>query len=220
MLENATQCPKLDRHYRNFLATEKSADFVDSVSRDYTLSTLEKLAEAGKKTTRRAATLAIGFLGDFHYNSVLGRALCDRDRAVRILADHGIRQLWFRVSHPTLESSLRKLVRLNQQRRFGEVISFASTLLEDHSQVAEIWNQRSVALYGLGDFAHAACDCSCVLQLNPYHFLAAVAAANCYLELDEVVHALDYFRMAIEINPDLELVRNHIAHLERIVKEN
>ena len=40
--------------------------------------------------------MALGFVGDFSQNAALGRALHDRDRGVRLLADNGIRQLWRR----------------------------------------------------------------------------------------------------------------------------
>ncbi len=218
MIDQPAQRPVLDDFYREFLNNERSADFVYAVSQHYTLASLRRLASSGQRMTRRAAVLAIGFLGDVQDNQLLGRAMSDRDRGVRLLADHGIRQVWFRVGNSGMDSGLRRLVRLNQQGQYASAIELASELIDTDPEVAECWNQRAAALYEVEDFAHSLCDYRRTLELNPYHFLAALGAGNCHLELGEVYEALEHFRQAVEINPDLEMVRTQIDHLQRIVE--
>src|SRR5690349_21214799 len=94
-MDNARR-PVLERLYHHYLESENTATFVKAVSERYTLAALARLAAGGRHTSRRAAVMAIGFLGDYSQNAVLGRALRDRDRGVRLLADSGIRQLWRR----------------------------------------------------------------------------------------------------------------------------
>ena len=134
------------------------------------------------------------------------------------LADHGIRQLWFRLGKPHLEAGLRKIVRLNRQHRFACAIDLATDLLEIDCEVAEAWNQRAIASYNLEDYEQAIEDCQITLSLNPYHFLAALGSANCHLELGNVYEALNDFRISLRINPDLEMVRSQIDQLQRIVE--
>ena len=86
MSESSLRYPQLDRFYQRFLNEESSADFIQAVSTKYNLASLERLATAGGRMTRRAAILAIGFLGEFSNNEVMGRAFNDDDRAVRMLS--------------------------------------------------------------------------------------------------------------------------------------
>ena len=215
MLDDNHRYPLMDRFYQQFLIDENSASFIQSITRHYTLGTIERLAVYGKRVTRRGAALAIGFLGDFRFNETMGRALHDRDRAVRMLADHGIRQLWMRDGTPEQQSSLRRVVQLNDRHRLAEAIDLADQLIEFNPNFAEAWNQRAIARYGIGEYAEAIEDCQETLFLNRFHFSAVLGVANCYLQLDEATFALEFFRSALEINPDLENVRGQISHLER-----
>ena len=92
-------------------------------------------------------------------------------------------------------------------------------LIEQAPSFAETWNQRAIAHYRLRHFEDAANDCQQTLELNPYHFGAVVGMAHCYLELGEGFAALECFRRAIELNPNLEAVQEQIEYLERALKE-
>lgn len=218
MFDEPSSTPLLDKFYHRFLTTERSAEFIYDVSRHYTAGSLKKLAGGGSRITRRGAVLAIGFLGDYAMNPVLGEKLSDEDRAVRLLADHGIRQVWTRVGNPNFELTLRQIARLNQRQRFASAIDLASELLDIAPDTAEAWNQRAIAWYSMEDYHQAIFDCRRTLELNPWHFLAALGSANCQLELGDVIHALQDFRQALEINPDLEMVRSQVNQLQRIVE--
>jgi tetratricopeptide (TPR) repeat protein len=218
MFDEHSSAPLLDKFYHRFLNSERSAEFIYNVSRHYTIGSLEKLAFGGSRVTRRGAVLAIGFLGDISSNPVLGQKLQDDDRAVRLLADHGIRQLWTRVGNLHTEATLRQVARLNQQQLFATGIDLASELLDISPQTAEAWNQRAIAWYSLEDYRQAVSDCRRAIELNPWHFLAALGSANCQLELGDVIEALQDFRLALKINPDLEMVRSQVSQLQRIVE--
>jgi tetratricopeptide (TPR) repeat protein len=208
----------LERLYRRYLETENTAAFVKGVSERYLLSTLERLALGGGHVLRRAAVMAVGFLGDYSHNSILGRALVDSDRGVRLLADSGIRQLWRRDGNLGQQQQLSRLCRLNQNDQYDESIRLATALIEEAAHFAEAWNQRAVAYFALRQHEDAANDCHQTLELNAYHFGAAVGMAHCYLELDEPFAALENFRRALALNPDLEDVRGHVGLLERTLE--
>jgi tetratricopeptide (TPR) repeat protein len=162
--------------------------------------------------------MAIGFLGDFSHNAVLGRALVDRDRGVRLLADSGIRQLWRRDGNRWQQERLAQVCRFNQNQQYHEAIREGTSLIDEAAYFAEAWNQRAVAQFALRRFEDAANDCHQTLELNAYHFGAAVGMAHCYLQLDEPFAALENFRRALSLNPDLEDVRGHIDLLERTLE--
>jgi hypothetical protein len=46
-----------------------------------------------------------------------------------------------------------------------------------------------------------------------------VGMAHCYLETGEAFAALECFRRAVELNPNLESVRGQIEFLERALEE-
>jgi tetratricopeptide (TPR) repeat protein len=162
--------------------------------------------------------MAVGFLGDYSHNSILGRALNDHDRGVRLLADSGIRQLWRRDGNRLQQERMARLCRLNQNDQYAEAIQEATALIDEAAHIAEAWNQRAVAQFAQKRFEEAANDCHQTLELNAYHFGAAVGMAHCYLQLDEPFAALENFRRALALNPDLEDVRGHVDLLERTLE--
>ncbi len=209
--------PLIDQLYQKYLHSENSAGFVEAVSESYTIGTLERLATHGRRVSRRAAVLAIGFLGDYRCNDVLGRALKDSDRAVRLLADHGLRTVWFRIDHPGHRQKLNTIYRLNQCQRYDEAIMLADEVIFQDEDICEIWNQRAIANYALENFYESCGDCWRALELNPFQFSAAMGLGHCHLQMNEVAEAIESFKVALEINPDLDSVRAQIEHLHRIL---
>lgn len=220
MSESSLRYPQLDRFYQRFLNEESSADFIQSVSTKYNLASLERLATAGGRMTRRAAILAIGFLGDFSNNEVMGRALNDDDRAVRMLADHGIRELWQRQGTAGQQQSLKRIFRLVDQSRMEEAIDATTQLIEVNPEFSEAYSQRAIAFCALGDYESALVDCREALQFNRYHFPAAIGLAHCCMQIEENSGALAGYRLALNINPDLDSVRRQVSRLERMLENN
>ncbi len=218
MSEEPIRYPLLDKLYHRYLSDENSADFIRNVSKHYGMAALQRLADGGHRVSRRGAVLAIGFLGDFSMNETMGHALSDSDRAVRLLADHGIRQIWQRQGTAYQRSAIQNLYRLVSRNELEEVIDQATIVIVDDPTLGEAWNQRAIALCAIGDYEAAIADCREALNCNRYHFPSAMGMAHCCLEMDDAYSALDCFRLAISIYPDLEHVRNQISRLERILK--
>lgn len=210
--------PDLERLYHRYLETENTAAYIQGVSQAYLLSTLERLARGGRHVTRRAAIMALGMLGDYSHNATLGRALHDRDRGVRLLADSGIRQLWRRDGSWAEQQRLAQIVRLNNNEQYAQAIREAGELIDAAPWFAEAWNQRAIGFFARRKFEDAANDCHQTMELNAYHFGAAVGMAHCYLQLDEPFAALENFRRALRMNPDLEDIRGQIESLQRALE--
>ncbi len=210
--------PSLDTLYQRYLANENSARFISSVASRYTIGTLERLAEYGQRTTRRAATMALGLLGDYTSNDVMGRRMSDSDRGVRLLAENSIRELWYRDGNEAQRHALRVIIRLNNNEQPAPATRLASELIDEAPGFAEAWNQRAIAHFQRGCFDDSANDCFQTLELNPYHFAAAVGMGQCYLELHEPQPALDCFRRALKLNPCLEDVRAQVTYLQRALE--
>ena len=210
--------PALYGLYHQYLLDQDLQRFGRQVGRKYTIGTLERLCVTGDRMARRAAVLAIGFSGDYNSNVALGRALHDGDRGVRMLAENGIRQLWRRTGTAGHRAQLDTIIELNTAGRFEEAIPRATRLIEEAPWLAEAWNQRGLALYGAGRYDAAIHDCTQTLEVNPYHFGAATGMAQCYLKLNNRPQALECFRRALRLNPNLEGVRAHVLYLQRTLK--
>ncbi|HMP79558.1 MAG TPA: hypothetical protein PKD54_08910 [Pirellulaceae bacterium] len=219
MMDAPPLIPAIDLLYRRYLNDESSAAFVDAVTAHYRISTLVRLAQAGQPVTRRAAVLALGFIAEYSVNETLGRALSDSDRAVRVLAEHGIRQVWFRQGDENQQRLVKQCSRFNTRGEYGDAIELASAIIDcGGSEIGEAFHQRANALFAVSQFEEAIEDYRETLYLNRYHFLAAIGLANCHLQTDDVSEALASFRLSLTMHPDLESVRGQIARLAKIVE--
>jgi tetratricopeptide (TPR) repeat protein len=211
--------PRILDLYEKYLDDQDSAALVRQMSQCYTKGTLQRLAVHPLREVRRAAVLALGLFGDYDCNHTLGRALLDEDRTVRTLAENGIRAVWTRAGSTKDQQALADLARLNGAQQYAEVVRRASKLLERAPWFAEAWHQRAVAQFALNRFSETIRDCHETLEINPYQFVAAALMGQAYLELKNPVSALECFRRALRLNPDLEGVRAQVVRLARMVED-
>jgi tetratricopeptide (TPR) repeat protein len=210
--------PVLVIYYNRYLTNNDCTMFIKRVSRRYVNTTLERLLVMGDHVTRRAAVLALSLIGDYTSNAVLGRALVDRDRGVRTIAETGIRELWCRIGTRPQQEMLREVSDLNDQRQHSEAAQLATELIHNSPWIAEAWCQRGTAYYHLGQYDAAIRDCHQALEINPYHFTAAAGMGQCYMLQENPVAALEAFRRALRLNPGLEEVRAQVVRLQRSLK--
>ena len=206
--------------YQQYLDHQDSADFIRRVSQSYASGTLERLARHPTREVRRAAVLALGQLGDYDANHTLGCALLDEDRAVRTIAENGIRTIWARAGTESERQELGVVIRLNAAQLHQKAVANATRLIERAPWFAEAWHQRAVAHFALGRLVESIRDCHQALEINPYHFVAATSMGQAYLQLQNPVSALECFRRALRLNPDLEGVRVQVVRLTRMVEDN
>jgi tetratricopeptide (TPR) repeat protein len=211
--------PSIVHLYERYLVDQDTTELIRTVSARYSVATLERLVERGDRMARRGAVLSIGLIGDYESNTVLGRALLDEDRGVRMLADNGIRNLWLRVGTGHDRQRLDVAIRLNNSRQYEEAVIRSTELIHQSPWFAEAWNQRAIAHFHRAEYEESIRDCHQTLEINPYQFLAATGMGKCYLQLNNRVAALEAFRRALRLNPGLEDVRAHVLYLQRALKE-
>ena len=218
MADETGRTPLLNHFYQQYLMDQDPAALVKKLEAHYLPATLERLSAHGRRSTRRAAVLALGLVGDFRSNDAVGRAMLDQDRGVRTLAENAIRELWCRAGNQAHRRHLSLVIRLNAKHRYDDAIRRATQLIELAPELAEGWNQRAIAYFNLGRFADSIRDCRQVLELNPHHFGAATGMGQCHLQLHDRRAALESFRLALKLNPGLEGVRAHVVYLQRTLK--
>lgn len=207
--------PLLDFIYQRFLDDQDASAFIRLVGARYTSASLERLLLHSSRTCRRAAALALGYLGTYESNAPLGRALQDKDRGVRTLAENAMRAVWCRAGTPAQQQLLEHAIRCNVGKQYDRAYVRATELVDLAPWFAEAWNQRAISQYGLGRYTESVADCRQALEVNPYHFGAAAGMGQCFLNLGETDEALECFRRALRLNPELEGVRAAVQSLER-----
>jgi tetratricopeptide (TPR) repeat protein len=207
--------PVLLRFYVRFLDDQDSASFIAATSTSYNCSTLERMAISDNIHQRRAATLALGFIGDYNCNATLGRALSDDDRGVRMIAEDGILRVWLRDGNPAEQSSLRKLTHCNNSQQYRQALILSDKLLSLSPQLAEAHHQQAIAYFHLAACRESLRSASQAAELNRYHFLAVAIMGECYARSGETAVALECFQRALWLNPNREDFRVHVIRLKR-----
>jgi len=218
--ESAERRPLLLTLYERYLDNQDTAAFERSLARHYAPGTLERLASHALREVRRAAVLGLGIIGDYTANHTLGCALLDADRMVRLLAETGLRSVWFRAGSESQRRRLGVGARLTEAHCYLDAIRQANELIDEASWLAEAWNQRALAYFSLARYSEAIRDCHQTLELNPYHFAAAAGMGQAYLQLRDPAAALESFRRALRLNPGLDGVRAQVVRLARRVEGN
>src|SRR5262249_27270683 len=203
--------------YEQFLADRDQAAFVHRVAGRYNTSTLERLVRHSSRWVRRGAVLALGSVADFGSNDILGQALVDIDRGVRLLTETAIRAVWCRDGSWNQQQQLARIIGLNASEKHDAARSSATRLIEDNGHFAEAWNQRAIAHFALNRYLESIADCRRTLEYNPFHFGAAAGLGQCHMQMKDHRSALEAFRQALKINPSMEGVRANVVYLQKLL---
>ena len=207
--------PILLKYYGAYLDDLDSAAYVARITQTYYLATLERLAAHGDINQRRAAILAITFVGDYSCNATMGQALWDQDRGVRMIAEDGISAIWLRAGNAATQSALRHLNNLNLAQRHDEAIELATQIIAEAPSIAESHHQLATAHFMLDNYHATLSAATQAVELNPYHFTALSKMGKSYLQLGQSSLALRCFERALRLNPNREDYRVHISRLRR-----
>ena len=207
--------PLLGRLYQKYLQEDDCPSFIKEVSKHYTIGTIEKLTHCHDLNTRKAAVMAIGFLGDFESNSILGKLIRDPEPVVRSMAEQAIQQNWFRVGTEEEQRELLLLERLNLANEFEKVIKRSTRLIAANPEIPEAWNQRATAYFNLMQFTLSIKDGFQTLSRNPFHYPAAIGIGHCYLEINDTFNAIESFKRALSLNPGLTFLNAQINYLKK-----
>jgi tetratricopeptide (TPR) repeat protein len=217
--EEIHQIPLLVEFYEQYLVDHDIAAFLRNASGHYMVGPLERLVEHGDRAGRRGAILALGRLGDYRSNHVLGRALVDLDRGVRTLAESAIIRVWRRIGAPDHERRLAAVDEQIEEGDFDRAARLASKLIQEAPWIAHSWYQRGKSYFHMGQYDASIRDCQQALEINAYHFQAAAVMGQAYEVLHNLVAALESFRRALRLNPNMEEIRTRVIQLQRTIKD-
>lgn len=140
--------------------------------------------------------------------------LRDSEPAVRGLAEQAVWEVWSRSGDPEVDRLFARGVAEMESRDFASAITTFTRIIELKPDFAEGWNKRATVYFLTGDYERSLADCDEVIRRNPYHFGALAGYGQIYLHLRQYDKALEYFRKALAVNPNLEGVRRLVEALE------
>jgi tetratricopeptide (TPR) repeat protein len=178
---------------------------------------LTALADRGDVEARRRAALALAEAGTMADAPALLAALRDPDARVRVLAERALWEVWSRSGSDEVDELLRAGIVEMQHGQLEASIDTFSEVIRRQPDFAEGWNKRATVYYLVGEYRKSAADCDEVLKRNPVHFGALSGYGMIWLRLDEPARALERFEQALDVNPNLDAVRETIEGLRALL---
>lgn len=169
---------------------------------------------------RRAEAVAwIAAHGRMADQPLLLKRLRDSEDAVRRLAERGLWALWSRSGDAAIDRLMESGGELMQAGRHQEAIAVFTEIIRRKPSFAEGWNKRATAYFLAGDFKRSLADCDEVMKRNPSHFGALSGYGQIYFQLEQYDEAVEYWRRALEVNPNMQGVEGSIRRVEELLKE-
>ncbi len=179
---------------------------------------LRQLAEP-QAAVRRAAAARLGAVGRKSDVRALVRALHDGDNETRAVAESAIWSVWGRSGNSEIDALYRRGVDEMNGGGAAEAIATFTTIIRKQPDFAEGWNKRATLYYHTGELEKSLLDCDEVIKRAPLHFGALAGYGLIYSQLNQPERALDYFRRALAINPNMQGVARNIELLQRVIEE-
>jgi tetratricopeptide (TPR) repeat protein len=168
---------------------------------------------------RRAAAVRLGEVGTMADMPALVKSLRDSDEGTRESAEQAMWQIWARSGNAEVDRLYHKGVEQMSAGDLDEAIATFSRIIARKPDFAEGWNKRATLYYLTGDMRKSLADCDEVMKRNPYHFGALSGYALIYIRLERYERALDFSRRALEVNPNLDSVRENVRQLEHLLEQ-
>jgi tetratricopeptide (TPR) repeat protein len=169
--------------------------------------------------TRAEAVVWLANRGAMADAPLLHERLRDESAFVRGFAEQGLWLLWSRSGDAEIDRLMARGSEEMQAGRHAEAISTFTEVIRRKPEFAEGWNRRATVYFLAGEYAKSIADCDEVLKRNPRHFGALAGYGEIFLKMDEPEKALERFRRAFEVNPNLLGVEFNIKRLEEHLKD-
>jgi tetratricopeptide (TPR) repeat protein len=178
---------------------------------------LAALASA-EADARAAAVVWIARHGAEADAAPLYERLNDDSATVRSYAEQALWLLWSRSGDTSVDRLMERGLEEMQSDRHGEAIATFSEVIRRKPAFAEGWNKRATVLYLAGELQRSLADCGEVLKRNPRHFGALSGAGLIHLQLEQHDKALEWFRRALEVNPNMRGIELEVRRLEELLR--
>lgn len=150
---------------------------------------------------------------------LLLKRLRDESPFVRGYAERGLWLLWSRSGENEVDRLMAAGVEEMQAGRHREAVVTFSEVIRRKPEFAEGWNKRATVHFLAGDYRKSLADCDQVMKRNPFHFGALAGYGQIYFRLENYDKALQWWRRALEVNPNMLGVEINIKGAEERLRK-
>ena len=125
---------------------------------------------------------------------------------------------WSKSGSPAMDLLLQRGRDAMAAGKTDEAIEHFTALTDHAPDFAEGWNARATAYFQAGLYGPSVADIARTLVLNPRHFGALSGLGTIYEQIDNPEKALQVYRAALAIHPQLTGVLSSVERLEKAVK--
>ncbi len=184
-------------------------------TREQALRTLAN-ADAQK---RRDAVDRLGEVGRMTDSPVVAAALRDTDPDTREHAELALWRIWSRSGDREVDRLFAEGMERMGAGDLDEALVKFNRVVRLRPDFAEGWNKRATLYFMVGEWSKALTDCDQVIKRNPHHFGALAGYSLIYLQLERFERAREFARRALEVNPNMESVRQNLRMIEEVLRE-
>ena len=197
------------------LAATPGVHAQDVASRDEALKTL-----TARDPTKRAEAIAwLAEHGQPSDEAALRLRLRDDNSFVRHYAEQALWVLWSRSGDDAIDALMDTGVAQMQDQQFTAAIATFSEVIRRKPSFAEGWNKRATVLFLAGELKKSLADCDEVMKRNPNHFGALAGYGQIYFQLEQYEKAIEYWRRALDVNPNMRGVETGIKNAEELLAQ-
>ena len=178
---------------------------------------LQRLSDADA-AKRREAVVRLGDVGVMADAKALVAQLRDTDEETRSNAQESLWKIWARSGDEKVDALYRQGIREMEEGFGKDAIATFSKIIKAKPGFAEAWNKRATIYFLMGEHQKSLADCDEVMKRNPHHFGALAGYFQIYIQLEDFEKALRYGRRALEVNPNMEGVKNGVEAVERMLR--
>ena len=177
-----------------------------------------KLLDHPDPMVRGSAVAWLALHGNEHDAPLVAPRLRDDNPDVRTLSEQAMWRMWNRSGDREVDKLQAIGSRQIGEGEFAKAIATFTEVIRRKPDFAEGWNKRATVYFMAGELKKSLADCDEVVKRNVLHFGALSGYGQIYFQLGEYEKALEYFRRALEVNPNMDGVQNNIRGLERLIE--
>ena len=147
------------------------------------------------------------------------RALRGDDPTAAARAAEALWTMWHRSGNSAIDKLLYDGIVAMQANKHAEAEGIFTGIITQAPDFAEGWNKRATALFLAGAYRRSLADCDEVLKRNPQHFGALSGYGQIYSQPGEYARAIEWWRRALQVNPNLLDVEIGIRRAEELLRE-
>jgi tetratricopeptide (TPR) repeat protein len=178
-----------------------------------------KAVEQPEASTRLAGVERLAEIGRMADADRLLSRLGDTDPQVRVFTVAAIWRIWSRSGDPAIDRLFARGLAQMQASALDDALATFNEIVRRKPTFAEGWNKRATVYFLLGQNEKSLKDCDEVLKRNRNHFGALSGAGQIHLQLGNAQLALEFFRRAVDVNPNLEVPAQMIPMLEQHLRD-